>query len=165
MYLYSVPHFFFIGFHKLYNTRECNIYIVLKSFCKSIKVTRMEKICFTFLVITCVWCMQIRYSWFYPEFHFFGPRAIFQQTDLQYKVFKWGVICSHDSSNKIIRPPSAWIFRTNIFALLSTKRQSFLKLNVWQMDWRVFFQLNCASFPSCPCICFLTYLSISCWEV
>ena len=35
--LYTVPHFFFNGFHNFCNTRECNVYIVLRRFCKSIK--------------------------------------------------------------------------------------------------------------------------------
>ena len=80
--LYTVPHFFFIDFRKFDSTRECIFYIVFRGFCKSTKVTRMEKFFFTFLVIACVYCMQIKYSWFYSEFHFFGPSVISQQTDL-----------------------------------------------------------------------------------
>ena len=95
--------------------------IVLRCFYKSIKVIQMEKNCFTFLVITCISCMQIRYSWFYFEFRFIGPRVISQKTDYQYEVLKRGVICSHNISNKMIRSPSSWIFWINIFALFSTK--------------------------------------------
>ena len=47
-----------------FNTRERIVYIRLRGFCKSIKVTQMKKICFTFLMITGVCCMQIRCSWF-----------------------------------------------------------------------------------------------------
>lgn len=86
--IYTVPHLFFIGFHKCYRLK--GVHCLYRDFWKFIKITRTEKISFTFLVITCICSMQIRYNWFYSEFHYFGQRVISQQTDPQYKVLKWG---------------------------------------------------------------------------